>query len=129
MLRTMELILGLQPLTQYDAAANPMFNSFTDKPNNQPYDAIKPAQSLTEPNSAIAPLAKESAAMNFSREDQAPEQLLNQAIWKSVKGADSQMPAPHTIAVVLLGVHLAAASVAALLAMRPSASGRAAVGG
>jgi hypothetical protein len=33
--------------------------------------------------------------MDFSREDQAPEQLLNQAIWKSVKDAGSQMPAPR----------------------------------
>jgi YVTN family beta-propeller protein len=95
MLRTMELILGLQPLTQYDAAANPMFNSFVDRPNTRPYDAIKPAQSLTEPNSPNAPLAKESASMDFGREDQAPEQLLNQAIWQSVKGADSTMPAPR----------------------------------
>jgi len=94
MLRTMELILGLQPLTQYDAAANPMFNSFTDHPNNRPYDAIKPNQSLTEPNPANAPLASQSAHMDFSREDQAPEQLLNQAIWQSVKGANSTMPAP-----------------------------------
>jgi hypothetical protein len=85
MLRTMELILGLQPLTQYDAAANPMFNSFGDRPSTRPYDAIKPAQPLDQPNPADAPLASQSAQMDFSREDQAPEQVLNQAIWKSVK--------------------------------------------
>jgi hypothetical protein len=96
MLRTMELILGLQPLTQYDAAANPTFNSFTDHPSMSPYTAIKPAQPLDEPNPSNAPLASESAHMDFSREDQAPEQLLNQAIWKSVKGADSPMPAPRS---------------------------------
>jgi Phosphoesterase family len=95
MLRTMELILGLQPLTQFDAAANPMFNSFTDHPDFRPYDAVKPAQPLDEPNPPGAPLASESARMDFSREDRAPEQLLNQAIWKSVKGAGSAMPAPR----------------------------------
>jgi hypothetical protein len=33
--------------------------------------------------------------MDFSREYKAPEQLLNQAIWKCVKGANSTMPAPR----------------------------------
>jgi hypothetical protein len=55
--------------------------------------AIKPAQSLTEPNAPNAPLAKESASMDFGREDRAPERPPDQAIWKSVKGAGSPMPA------------------------------------
>jgi hypothetical protein len=38
--------------------------------------------------------------MDFSKEDHAPSELLNQAIWKSVKGADSHMPAPqHAVGV------------------------------
>jgi YVTN family beta-propeller protein len=95
MLRTIELILGLAPLTQFDASANPMGASFTDSPKFTPYDAIKPQQSLTTLNSTRAPLAAASARMDFSREDRAPEQLLNQAIWKSVKGTHSHMPAPR----------------------------------
>jgi hypothetical protein len=95
MLRTMELILGLSPLTQFDAAANPMFGSFTDTPDTTPYDAIVPDQPLDEPNTPSAPLATESRRMNFLHEDQAPEQLLNEAIWKSVRGAESRMPAPQ----------------------------------
>ncbi len=57
MLRTMELILGLHPLTQFDAAATPMLNSFTDRPNVAPYAAITPTQSLDEmnPNPAATP--------------------------------------------------------------------------
>jgi hypothetical protein len=39
-LRTIELILGLHPLTQFDAAATPMLASFTDHPNLAPYTAI-----------------------------------------------------------------------------------------
>lgn len=93
MLRTMELILGVPAMTQFDAAATPMINAFTNKPNTQPYKAIMPKQPLDELNQPNAPLAAESAKMNLAVEDQAPEQLLNQAIWKSVKGADSEMPA------------------------------------
>src|ERR1022692_3562753 len=39
MLRTMELILGLKPMSQY-AAATPMFNSFLAKPDLRPYQAL-----------------------------------------------------------------------------------------
>ncbi len=95
MLRTMELILGLRPMTQFDAAATPMFNSFTDDADFSPYQAEKPEQSLTEPNPTNAPLSAESARMDFSKEDRAPERLLNEAIWQSVKGAGNRMPAPR----------------------------------
>jgi len=73
MLRTMELILGLRPMTQFDAAATPMFNSFTDDADFSSYQAEKPEQSLTEPNPPDAPLSAESARMDFSKEDLAPE--------------------------------------------------------
>jgi hypothetical protein len=96
MLRTMELIAGVPPLTQFDAAATPMLNAFSAKPNTKPYTAIVPQQSLTETNAASAPMAAESLALDLSAEDRADEQLLNQAIWQSVKGADSVMPPPRT---------------------------------
>src|SRR6202022_239775 len=40
MLRTIELLLGLPPMTQYDAAALPMYNSFGTKPDLSPYQAV-----------------------------------------------------------------------------------------
>ena len=95
MLRTIELILGLPPLSQFDAAAHPLTRSFTDTPNRVPYDAIEPDQSLTEPNPGTAPLSGASERMDFTREDRAPQHLLNMAIWKSVKGAHSRMPQPR----------------------------------
>ncbi|WP_427890552.1 glutaminyl-peptide cyclotransferase [Kribbella sp. GL6] len=95
MMRTMELIAGIGPLTQFDAGATPMTASFTGQPNLAPYDARTPSQSLDEKNTASAPLAAESSKMNFSAADLAPEQQLNEAIWKSVKGANSPMPAPR----------------------------------
>ncbi|MEU0969192.1 glutaminyl-peptide cyclotransferase [Streptomyces sp. NPDC005917] len=94
MMRTMELLDGIGPLTQFDAAATPMTASFTEKPNHTPYTAITPTQSLDEQNAATAPMAAQSAKMNFSGADLAPEQELNKAIWESVKGAGSNMPAP-----------------------------------
>lgn len=96
MVKTMELILGLKPMTQYDAAATPMLNSFISKPNTRSYKVVKPQQSISTQNQANAPMAAQSAAMDFSVEDRAPEQQLNEAIWKSVKGTGSQMPAPKT---------------------------------
>jgi YVTN family beta-propeller protein len=96
MLRTLELIVGLPPMTQFDAAATPMLNSFTDTPNLQPYTAIIPDQPLDELNVASAPMAAESLGMDFSAEDRAPDEVLNAAIWKSVRGEASEMPAPRT---------------------------------
>jgi hypothetical protein len=97
MMRTMELIAGIGPLTQFDAGATPMTASFTSRPNFAPYAARTPSQSLDEKNTASSPMAVESSRMNFSAADLAPEQQLNEAIWKSVKGADSPMPAPRGV--------------------------------
>ena len=94
MLRTMELILGLPPMSQYDAAATPMYNSFTDKPDLTPFK-VRPARvPLDELNAPNAPGAQQSASWDFSKEDTLPDIEFNEVIWKSVKGADSQMPAP-----------------------------------
>jgi YVTN family beta-propeller protein len=94
MLRTVELLVGLAPMTQFDAYSTPMFASFTRRPDFAPYAAITPTVPFNEVNTASSPLAAESARQDLSTEDRIDEQLFNQAIWKSVKGADSTMPAP-----------------------------------
>ncbi len=94
MLRTMELILGLPPMSQYDAAAAPMYHSFTDKADLTPYKHRPARVDLNEKNPENAPGATRSLQMDFSKEDAAPDIEFNEIIWKSVKGADSQMPAP-----------------------------------
>ena len=94
LLRTIELLLGLQPMSQYDAAANPMYAAFTDTPDLTPYTLIKPLIDINEMNKATAWGAKESDAMDFSDIDRTPMFALNEIVWKSVKGADSAMPAP-----------------------------------
>lgn len=94
MLRTIELILGLQPLSQYDAAAMPIVACFSDTPDLTPYTALRPDVDFTERNTETAWGAQASLAMNFTREDATPEFELNEIIWKSVRGADSPMPRP-----------------------------------
>ncbi len=94
MLRTMELILGLQPLTQFDAAASPMFNTFQAEADPRPYDALPPNVDLAARNRVVAWGGKASAKMDFSKEDATDEQQLNQIIWHSVRGDKEPMPAP-----------------------------------
>ncbi|WP_157180722.1 bifunctional YncE family protein/alkaline phosphatase family protein [Actinopolymorpha alba] len=94
MLRTIGQIVGLPPLTQFDALANPMGPAFSGRKNTGPYEALKPTIPLDEVNATTAPLAAESGKQDLEGEDRINEQVFNEAIWKSVKGADSEMPAP-----------------------------------
>jgi DNA-binding beta-propeller fold protein YncE len=93
-LRTMELVLGLPPMSQYDAAATPMYAAFQAVPNLSPYQAKRARISLTEKNDEHAWGAAQSAAMNFAVADRAPEHELNEILWKSVRGRASPMPPP-----------------------------------
>lgn len=94
-LRTIELILGLEPMSQYDAAATPLFNAFTGTPSLNTYQRVIPRVPMDEKNTASSFGALESLAMNFDEEDRTPEVLLNEIIWRSVKGANSPMPPPR----------------------------------
>jgi len=94
MLRTMELILGIPPMSQYDAAATPMFNSFTDKADLTPFKHRPARIDLAEKNAPNAPGAQRSAQLDFTKEDAAPDIEFNEIIWRAVRGADSVMPAP-----------------------------------
>jgi len=94
MVRTIELILGLPPLTQYDAAATPMFNCFQKTPQNVPYTSIVPHVDMFAKNTSKSPGAKESASMNFREYDLAPEDELNRVLWLAAKGPDVPYPTP-----------------------------------
>ena len=94
MLRTMELILGLEPMSQFDAAARPLFHSFQAKADLTPYRHVVPDVDREEKNKSDAWGAALSATFDFSQEDMADDLLFNEVIWRSVKGPDSPMPAP-----------------------------------
>jgi DNA-binding beta-propeller fold protein YncE len=99
MLRTIELVLGLRPMSQFDAAATPMFNSFQPRPDTRPYDGLPANVDLNEKNRATA--WGSDLKMNFAREDAVDDLLLNEAVWRTVRGADNPMPAPVRAAFVL----------------------------
>jgi hypothetical protein len=92
LLRTMELILGLKPMSQFDLAATPMFNSFQAKADLRPYDALPANVDLQEKNTRLA--WGSDLKMDFSHEDAADDLLLGEVVWRLVRGADSPMPAP-----------------------------------
>ncbi|WP_338870184.1 bifunctional YncE family protein/alkaline phosphatase family protein [Spirosoma sp. SC4-14] len=94
MLRTMELILGLPPMSQYDAAATPMFACFTSTPTLTPY-IHKPANvDLEAKNTAMNESARQSEKLDLRYADKIDDRLFNEIIWKAVKGEQSVMPAP-----------------------------------
>ncbi len=100
MLRTIELILGLPPMSQYDAAATPMWRSFTSKPDLRPYTALLPETDINARNKENNKSAKLSAAFNLSKPDAVDPAVMGSVIWKSVKGEDSEMPAPKRAAFI-----------------------------
>ncbi len=100
MLRTIELILGLPPMSQYDAAATPMFRCFSKTADLTTFTA-KPAQvDINATNTAENTWERKSEKFNFSKEDAIPDDEFSEVIWKAVKGVDSKMPAPKRAAFV-----------------------------
>jgi YVTN family beta-propeller protein len=101
-LRTMELILGLPPMSQYDAAAMPLYDCFTTTPDLTPYTLKAPLIDVEQRNVAVNKSSKISDTFNLADEDKVPDLLLNEIVWKSVKGEDAVMPAPRRSAFVIL---------------------------
>ena len=103
MLRTIELILGLKPMSQYDAAATPMWRCFTDKADKTPFTAREPGVDLSEKNVAINRNSKRSSEMNLSRPDAIDDLVFSEIVWQTVRGQNSVMPAPRRGAFVRIG--------------------------
>jgi hypothetical protein len=92
MIRTIELILGLPPLSQYDAAARPMYASFTDRADLAPYQHEPARIDLNATNPKTAYGAKRSAQMDFSDYDLVDDFELNEILWRAIKGRDAPVP-------------------------------------
>jgi hypothetical protein len=93
-LRTIELILGLPPMSQFDAVANPMTAAFTSTPNMRPFTALPANVNLNAKNTLDSPMATASMSIDFSAPDRIPMRLMNEILWKSMRGEGSQMPEP-----------------------------------
>ncbi len=95
MLRTMELILGMPPMSQHDAAATPMWRCFTKNADLKPYKALIPSVNLDDRNAAVdSDLQRRSDAFDLSGEDRVPDLEFNEVLWKIIKGENAEMPAP-----------------------------------
>ncbi len=94
MLRTMELLLGMPPLTQHDAAATVMYNSFSATPDLSGFTERSAQIDLLSKNPANTYGAAIAAKMDFSDYDRVDEQMLNRILWHSIKGENVPMPAP-----------------------------------
>ena len=105
MVKTIEMILGLPPMSLFDLIANDMRNSFQAKPDFTPYIAIQPQQSIYEVNPPLAALkgpAREAAIasmhMNFVEPDDVPTQILNAILWHDAKGWSTPVPNVRKVA-------------------------------
>jgi hypothetical protein len=86
--KTITLLLGVGAMNLYDENAAAMYDAFSPTPNLEPYTFI-PRKVPVATNSADAPMAAESAAIDWSHPDSAP---LGRILWKSVHGHDAEPP-------------------------------------
>ncbi len=101
LIRTIEQILGLPPMNQFDASATPMFDCFTDAADYTPFDSVPTLVPLDQmnpdPQAINDPVLREdaivSASLNFLEVDKAPEDTLNRILWRAMKG--SRVPYPE----------------------------------
>jgi DNA-binding beta-propeller fold protein YncE len=99
-LHTVEGLLGIHPMTQFDAAAMPMFGSFSAQPDARPWTVLQPKTPLTDHNPGDTEAAKESARLDFSDADKADDDELNEILWRAIK--KTEMPPP---VVSIFGTH------------------------
>jgi YVTN family beta-propeller protein len=101
LIRTIEMLLGIEPMNQLDATATPI-NLFPTgpalQPDLRPYKALLPDVALdnllTPPSrdAATAYWMRRTAEQDMAHADMADPEILNRIIWFSVKGA-TPMPA------------------------------------
>ena len=102
MLRTIELILGMPPMSQYDAAATPMFNCFSAKADLTGFTTVAPRINLSDKNTAMNEWQFRSEKFNLTKEDAVPDLEFNIVLWHGLKGNDIAFPAPKRAAFVKL---------------------------
>ena len=99
-LRTIGLILGMKPMSQYDAGAVPLFNCFMNTAQPSNFHLLDETYDTNTRNTAFNDGVRRSESMNFAKEDLAPDQELNEIIWNAIKGEGIKMPAPRHSAFV-----------------------------
>ena len=92
LLRTMELILGVPPMTQYDASATPLWRCFNNTPGHEPFTARACQIDLNLKNTVTSLWQQKSDKFDFTKEDRVNDAEFNEVIWKAVRGLDSNCP-------------------------------------
>ncbi|MEI6048218.1 MAG: beta-propeller fold lactonase family protein [Bacteroidota bacterium] len=95
LLRTMELILGLPPMSQYDAAAISLWRCMNNTPDHATFVFKPNLVDITQKNLAENKWQQKSDLFDFTKEDMVSDAEFNEVIWKAVKGLDS--PCPPTV--------------------------------
>jgi hypothetical protein len=90
---TIERVLGLGSLSQFDHFGRPVTEIFADAPDLRPYAALTPSVNLAERNPSGSRDARESAALDLRYEDMADEALFNRILWRMIKGDGAPYPA------------------------------------
>lgn len=98
MLRTIELILGLPPMSQYDAAAEPMWRCFTSTADLTPFTSLPSNVDLDEKNVAVNEWQRRSELFNLTKEDAIPDMEFNIVLWHGLKGDHVPFPGPKRAA-------------------------------
>ncbi|HVT83942.1 MAG TPA: bifunctional YncE family protein/alkaline phosphatase family protein [Chitinophagaceae bacterium] len=98
MLRTMELILGLDPMSQYDASAEPMWRCFSNTPDLTSFQFVPANVNLADKNVAENEWQRRSEKFNFAKEDAIPDMQFNAVLWYGIKGDNVPLPAPKRAA-------------------------------
>ncbi len=103
LLRTMELLLGLPPMTQYDAASNSLWRCMNNIPDHPVFNARPATVNLDDKNRVESKWQKMSESFNFTQEDLVDDSAFNEVIWRAVKGPDSPCPPSVRAAFLLTG--------------------------
>lgn len=91
-LRTIELILGMPPMTQYDAAATPLWRCFTSQPDYSVFHHLPANINLNDKNPASTAMAIFSEKFEWSKEDAVPDLVFNEILWQGLKGRSAPSP-------------------------------------
>jgi hypothetical protein len=96
----MEMILNLPPMSQYDAAATPMWRCFNNTASHPAFNARPSQVDLNQTNTARNKWSHQSEKFNFDKEDEVPDAEFNEVIWVAIRGEQSKCPAPKHAAFI-----------------------------
>ena len=100
LIKTLELPIGMHPLTLWDTLATPLYDAFDATPaNTEPYTATAPSIDLTTKNPNTPANRALSRRYDLIHTDRVPQRELDRQLWHAVHGRNSTPPPPGPNAV------------------------------